>query len=129
MSTEELRRLLRLRGLMKLKKPNFTRMNSWYLARIDEDVWRRPKGLDNKIRLERKGFPARVKVGYRKPKFVRGLHPSGKEEVLVFNEIDLSGLDPKKHIVRIASAVGKRKRQQILEAAKKMGLKVINPGR
>ncbi|RLF05048.1 MAG: 50S ribosomal protein L32e, partial [Thermoprotei archaeon] len=106
----------------------FIRMNSWYLARLD-DSWRSPRsGLDNKIRLERKGFPARVKVGYRGPRAVRGLHPSGKVEVLVHNPAELEGLDPGVHVVRIASTVGARKRGEILRRAEELGLKVVNAG-
>jgi len=129
MSTSELERLLRLRKIMKSKKPKFIRMNSWYLTRIGEETWRRPKGLDNKIRLERKGFPARVKIGYRKPKLVRGLHPSGLKEILVNNVADLVGLDPERYAIRIASTVGRRKRREIIKEAERMGLRILNPGR
>lgn len=121
-------RLLRLRAQMNRRRPEFIRMNSWYLARLD-DSWRNPKrSLDNKIGQERKGFPPRVKVGYRGPKAVRGLHPSGKVEVLVSNPSQLDSLDPKVHIVRIASTVGAKKRGEILRKAMELGLQVANAG-
>ncbi|MCD6358087.1 MAG: 50S ribosomal protein L32e [Thermoproteales archaeon] len=125
---KELRRLLRLRAEIGRRRPRFIRMNSWYLARLD-DSWRSPRsGLDNKIRLERKGFPARVKIGYRGPRAVRGLHPSGKMEVLVHTPSQLEGLDPRVHVVRIAATVGARKRGEILRRAEELGLKVVNAG-
>ncbi len=124
----ELERLLRLRAEMKRRRPVFVRMNSWYLARLD-DSWRNPKrSLDNKIGKERKGFPPRVKVGYKGPKAVRHLHPSGKIEVLVSNPSQLEGLDPRVHVVRIASTVGARKRGEILKRAQELGLRVLNAG-
>ncbi|RLE62981.1 MAG: 50S ribosomal protein L32e [Thermoprotei archaeon] len=126
--TKEEKRLLRIKESIKLKKPKFTRMNYWLLNRIDEDIWRKPRGLDNKIRLERKGFPSKVKVGYRKPRPVRGLHPSGFKEVIVHNVADLELIDPAREAIRIASTVGARKREQILERAKALGIKVLNPG-
>ena len=121
-------RLLRVRNEMNRKRPRFIRMNSWYLARLPNS-WRNPsRSLDNKIRLQKKGFPAKVKVGYRNPRLVRGLHPSGFEEVLVYNVSQLEGLDPARHAVRIASAVGRRKRAEIIRRAMELGLKVLNIG-
>ena len=121
-------RLLRVRNEMNRRRPKFIRMNSWYLARLP-DSWRNPsRSLDNKIRLQKKGFPAKVKVGYRNPKLVRGLHPSGFEEVLVYNVSQLEGLDPARHAVRIASAVGRRKRVEIIRRAMELGLRVLNIG-
>ncbi len=129
MSTEvserEVKRLLRVRSLLKKKKPDFIRMNSWRLPRLG-DGWRHPRTLDNKIKWEKKGFPARVKIGYRKPKLVRGFHPCGRIEVLVHNVKELEKLDPKVHVVRIASTVGKRKEAEILKRAREIGLKVLN---
>jgi len=122
----EIERLLKLRAEMNRRRPEFVRMNSWFLARLD-DSWRNPKrSLDNKIGKERKGFPPRVKVGYRGPRAVRHLHPSGKVEVLVSNPSQLEGLDPKVHVVRIASTVGARKRGEILKRVRELGLKVVN---
>jgi len=124
----ELERLLKLRASMNRRRPEFVRMNSWYLARLD-DSWRNPKrSLDNKIGKECKGFPPRVKVGYRGPKAVRYLHPSGKIEVLVSNPSQLEGLDPNMHVVRVASTVGAKKRGEILKRARELRLKVVNAG-
>jgi large subunit ribosomal protein L32e len=122
----EIVRLLRLRSRMNRRRPRFVRMNSWQLGRLD-DAWRSPlRSLDNKIRLERKGFPSRVKIGYRGPKAVRDLHPCGKVEVLVSNPSQLEALDPKTHVIRIASSVGAKKRGEIIKRAEELGLKVLN---
>ncbi|MCX8180629.1 MAG: 50S ribosomal protein L32e [Thermofilaceae archaeon] len=119
-------RLIRLKNEKNRKRPRFVRMNSWFLKRLD-DSWRNPRrSLDNKIRLEKKGFPPRVKVGYRGPSEVRGLHPSGLIEVLVATPAQLNDLNPRRHIVRIASSVGARKRGEILKRAKELGLRVAN---
>ncbi len=121
----ELERLLRIRAEAKRRKPEFTRMNAWMLARLG-DKWRRPKGLDNKIGHEIKGYPAKVKVGYGSPRLARGRHPSGYAEVLVHNPRELEGLDPALHAIRIAHTVGRRKRIEILKKAEELGLKVLN---
>jgi len=128
MSTLELRRrLLRLRRRIASKRPRFRRQESWRYVRIKEN-WRRPRGIDSKMRLKKKGWPPSPSVGYRGPKAVRGLHPSGYEEVLVYNVGDLAAIDPETQAIRIAGTVGARKRAQILEEAERRGIKVLNPG-
>ncbi|MCS7140218.1 MAG: 50S ribosomal protein L32e [Candidatus Nezhaarchaeota archaeon] len=121
-----MQRLLRLRLKMNRMRPEFRRLNTLKLKRVDEERWRKPRGIDNKIKLCRKGYPPLVRVGYRNPKLVRGLHPSGLIEVLVHRPEDLENLDPKTHCVRIAHTVGRRKRIQIIEKAKSLGLRVLN---
>jgi len=111
---------------MKRKKPRFLRQEWWKRKRL-KLCWRKPKGLDSKLRKGLKGYGYRVKIGWRSPKETRGLY-KGLEEVRVFNPADLEGLDPKKHIVRIASTVGKKKRQEIVKAAGEKGLKIANQG-
>ncbi len=86
--------------------------------------WRKPKGIDSPKRVKRKEKGRVVSVGYGRPKIIRGLHPSGLKEVLVHRPEDLNGL--KDVIVRIASGVGKRKRELIIKKAEELGLRVIN---
>jgi len=121
-----LRRLLKLRLKMNRSRPKFRRLNTLKLKRIDEESWRKPRGIDNKIKWCRKGYPPLVRVGYRGPKATRGLHPSGLVEVLVHRPEDLEGLTPDVHCVRIAHTVGRRKRLQIIDKAKQLGLRVVN---
>ena len=124
-----LRRLLRLRLLLKRKKPEFVRIDQWRYKRIEDSGWRNQRTLDNKIRRKRKGYSRPVEVGYRKPAAVRGLHPSGFVEVLVNNVEELSKLDPKVHAVRIGRTVGLKKRLEIVKKARELGFYVLNPGK
>ena len=116
---------LKLRARAKNKKPKFIRAESWKYDRFSVS-WRRPRGLDNKIRRKIKGWPAGVSVGYKGPKIARGLHPSGYREVLVNNVQELSIVDPSTHAIRIAHTVGKRKRGLIIAEAKKLNIKILN---
>nr|MDP9015993.1 50S ribosomal protein L32e [Thermoproteota archaeon] len=90
--------------------------------------WRKPKGKDNKMRKQKSGMPALVKVGYRSPKAARGLHPSGYRDNLIHNTSELARLDPKRDAARIAHTVGKKKRIDIINKALELGIKVLNPG-
>ncbi len=116
---------LKLRARAKNKKPAFVRAESLKYDRFSLS-WRRPRGLDNKIRRKIKGWPAGVSVGYKGPKIARGLHPSGYREVLVYNVKDLSTVDPNTQAARIAHTVGKRKRALIVAEAKKLNIKILN---
>jgi large subunit ribosomal protein L32e len=116
---------LRLRKRVKQKKPSFVRQESWKYIRLKEN-WRRPRGLDNKVRKKFKGWPPPVDAGYRGPKSARALHPSGFEEVLVYNADRLKEIDPKTQAARIAHTVGKRKRAKILAEARDRKIVVLN---
>jgi large subunit ribosomal protein L32e len=118
--------LLELRKSVKSRKPEFVRQESWRYKRVKES-WRKPKGIDSHMRLQIKGWPPIVKVGYRGPKAARYLHPSGYRDILIHNIKELAMLDPSKDAARIASTVGARKRALILQKAKELGIKVLNP--
>jgi len=110
-------------------KKRFKRQEWWKKIRFKREIkWRKPRGRKNPMRRRVKGKPPMPRIGYRKPRRIRGLHPSGFIEVLVSNVKELENLDKEKHIVRIRKGVGKRKRMLIIEKAKKMGLKVVQSG-
>lgn len=110
----------------KHKKPKFRRQESWRYKRV-KDTWRRPHGIDSKMRKKVKGWPASPTTGYRSPKKTRGLHPSGFVETRVHSVEDLGGIDPELQAIRIARTVGGRKRVEILALAEEKGIHVLNP--
>jgi len=112
--------------LKKKKKPHWHRQLSHHFKRIAKRGWRRPRGKDSKQKRKVASRGHRVEIGYRQDKRIRGLHPSGLREVRVFNVRMLDGLDNKIHAVRIASSVGKKKRDQIIKKAEEMKLRVLN---
>jgi large subunit ribosomal protein L32e len=125
---KELLELLELRRSVAEQRPRFVRPESWRYVRLHPE-WRKPKGLDNKIRKSFKGYPKRVKVGYGGPAKARGYHPSGHLDVLVHNPAQLEDLIPERDAVRIGRRVGARKRAEILKRATELGLRVLNPTR
>lgn len=120
------KRVLALRKLLKSKKPKFRRQESWRYLRVDES-WRKPDGVDSKMRRRKKGWPKLVEVGYRSPKAARGLHPSGYQEVLVYNVDNLEDVNPNTQAIRIAHTVGARKRIEITAKARERAIHVLNP--
>jgi large subunit ribosomal protein L32e len=119
--------LLRARKKVSATRPKFVRQESWRYIRLAEN-WRKPKGIDNKMRKQVSGVPPLVKVGYRGPKKARGLHPSGYNDKLIHNIRDLEKLDPKTDAARMGHSVGRRKRIDIVKKANALGIKVLNKG-
>ncbi len=124
----ETKRLLDIRKKQKSKKPQFRQTDSHKKKKL-ADYWRRPDGIHNKTRYALHGKTPLVEAGYGSPALVRGLHPSGFEEVVVNNIKELEALNSEKQAARIAHTVGSKKRSLIETRAREMGLKVLNPGR
>jgi large subunit ribosomal protein L32e len=120
--------LLTARKKVAERRPKFVRQESWRYDRLAEN-WRKPKGKDNKMRKQKSGMPAIVKIGYRGPRAARGLHPSGYADNVVHNTAELARLDPKKDAARIGHTVGKKKRIEIINKAVELGIKVLNTGK
>lgn len=87
--------------------------------------WRKPRGLDILFKRDDGALP---RTGYKLPKRIRFLHPSGFREAMVFSEKDLAGIMPGTGIaVRVKANIGRAKRKQIVRKALEMSLKVLNP--
>lgn len=115
---------LELRKRLNAKRPAFKKTDSYKHKKLT-DSWRAPKGLQNKVRLERWGKPAIVKAGYRNPAAVRGLHPFGLEIVRVESLRDLDKVDAKTQGALLAR-VGMRKARMLLEECSKRKITVLN---
>lgn len=122
--SDEEERLLTERA--STSQPKFNRQDHHKKQRVPSS-WRRPRGDLSKQRRRIKGKGDVVEAGYRTPTAVRGKHPSGFEEVLVHTPSELEDIDPDREAVRIASAVGGRKRERIEELAEDREIRVLNP--
>ena len=122
---DRVRRLLAVRFAKNAVRPKFRRQE-WFRYQMFNDAWRKPQGGQSKLRRHfgyRWNIPS---IGYRGPREVRGLHPSGFQEILVHNPRQLEGLDATKQAVRIAHGVGTRKRELIEKACDDKGLRILN---
>ena len=86
--------------------------------RKKKQVWRSPKGRDNKMREKRKGYPIVVSVGYKKKK-------SEKKNIMVVRNIEDLGKTGKNDMV-IMGNIGKKKKIEIAKKATKMKIPIKN---
>jgi large subunit ribosomal protein L32e len=115
------KKLLETRKQVKKRKPTYKRVQANQFAKFKNDPkWRRPKGMGNKDRRNRKGHVGMLKVGYGSPNEVKGANSQGLFEVLVHNKEELSLIDTKTQIGVIGSTVGAKKRLEILKEAEKL---------
>ena len=118
---------MELRKNIKQKRPSFRRVESWRHKRV-KDPWRKARGIDSQTRMKTKSGVRSPGKGYRGPKQVRGIHPSGYEEVRVETIKDLENLNNKKHALKISSKLGAKKRMTLIDHSKRRGFKILNIG-
>jgi large subunit ribosomal protein L32e len=123
----EQKRLLEVRKRINRKRPSFRRVESWRHKRV-KDSWRKARGIDSQTRKKTKTGVKSPSVGYRNPKKVRGLHPSGYEEVRIFTLDDFKGLNNRKHAIKVSGRLGAKKRIALVDYAQSRGFKVLNIG-
>ncbi|MBI2141227.1 hypothetical protein HYU16_02275 [Candidatus Woesearchaeota archaeon] len=118
-------KLLELRRVMKARKPNFRIQNSNDPRKRFAGRWKRPKGLQSKMRERRKGNPRYIEPGYGSPREVRGTTAEGFFPVVVRSLGDIAGVKEGAGIV-ISAAVGMRKKAVLIGAAAGRKLRLLN---
>lgn len=117
--------LLDVRRKLKKAKPHFVERESKFSASIKER-WRLPRGRHSAIRQKDRGRPVQPTPGFRAPRAVRGLDRSGLKTVVVSTAKQLESLVPGTHGVIIGKTVGIKKKLDLLVAAQKNKLTVLN---
>ncbi|MDU9376273.1 hypothetical protein McpSp1_08710 [Methanocorpusculaceae archaeon Sp1] len=119
----EIKKLIRARAA---KRARFSRQCLCAKVKL-ADSWRRPRGLHSKQRKDYRAKGAHPEAGFGAPKAIRGFHPSGYREVLVFTPAELEEIDAATTAVRIGGSVGGQKRAVMQTKAATLGIKVLNP--
>jgi len=90
-------------------------------GRRKKQKWRNPTGRHNKIRKKRKGYSARVSIGYGKNKKSRG-KILGKNPRKIYNLIDLKKIG--KNEIAIIGKIGEKKKIEIAKKAMEMKIAI-----
>ncbi|CAE6526721.1 unnamed protein product [Rhizoctonia solani] len=114
--------------IVKKRTKPFKRHQSDRYVSVKE-AWRKPKGIDNRVRRRFKGQLPMPKIGYGSNKKTRHLLPNGLKKFLVNNvrELELLLMHNKSFAAEIAHGVSSKNRVTILERAKALSIKVTNP--
>ncbi len=121
----ELKDLLEKRKRIKQKKPKFDMQDAHKKGRL-KTKWKKPRGIDSKMRLRLRGYNKSVEPGYGSAKEVRGLDKTGLMPVWVSALKDIESIDKEKQGIIIKSTVGKKKRVGLINKAKETGIRILN---
>ncbi|CAM9313708.1 unnamed protein product [Sphacelaria rigidula] len=116
--------------LVKKRTKKFARHQSDRFMRIKNSSWRKPKGIDGRVRRRFKGSLPMPNVGYGSDKRTRNILPNGFYKFLVHNvkELELLLMHNRKYAAEIAHNVSSRKRKDIVERAGQLHIRVTNAG-
>lgn len=114
---------------VKVKKTRreFNRFQSDKFKRV-KPSWRKPRGIDNRVRKRYKGAMEMPSIGYKGDKLVRHLLPNGFHKVIINNVNDLEALISLNRVYcgEIARTVGAKKRVDIVKRAEELGIVLTN---
>lgn len=110
---------------MKFLRRDWNRHSKLGKKRKSKQVWRSPKGRDNKMREKRKGYPKVVSIGYEKEKTVKG-KIDGKEPITITKVSELNLVDGKNNKIAVIGRVGKKRKMEIAKKAQEKGIELAN---
>ena len=118
---------LNTKKIIKKRTNKFTRHQSDRYDKV-KPSWRKPKGIDNRVRRRFKGQIAMPKIGYGSDKKTRNLTPDGFRRFVVSNveELEVLMMHNRRYAAEVAHNVSAKKRVAIVEKAKALGVKVLN---
>merc|ERR1711871_1787400 len=113
--------------IVKKKTNKFKRHQSDLHARVSES-WRRPKGIDSRVRRKFKGKVLMPNIGYGSNKKTKHTLPDGFKKFLINNvsDLELLMMYNRTYAAEVASSVSRKAREAILERAKVLDIKVTN---
>lgn len=113
--------------IVKKKRGRFARHQSDQFARVKPN-WRKPKGIDNRVRRRFKGQQRMPNIGYGSAKKTKHLLPCGFRKFLVHNvkELEILMMTNRRYAAEIAHGVSAKKRKSIVERAQQLAVHVTN---
>ncbi len=114
--------------IVKKRTKQFTRHQSDRYDKLKRN-WRKPKGIDNRVRRKFKGMYLMPNIGYGSCKKTRHMLPTGFKKVLVHNVKELEALMMQNttFCAEIARGVSAKNRKTLVERADQLAIRVTNP--
>merc|ERR1712102_266690 len=113
--------------IVKKRTKKFTRHQSDRYKKLSRN-WRKPKGIDNRVRRRFKGMYVMPNIGFGSAKTTKHMLPIGFREVLVHNvkELEVLMMQNKKFCAEIAHGVSAKNRKVLVERAQQLCIRVTN---
>merc|ERR1711993_12354 len=114
--------------IVKKRTKKFIRHQSDRYDKVKRN-WRKPKGIDNRVRRKFKGMYLMPNIGYGSNAKTRHMMPSGFKKVLVNNmkELEVLMMQNKTYCAEIARGVSAKNRKALVERAAQLAIRVTNP--
>ncbi|XP_060231195.1 large ribosomal subunit protein eL32-like [Meriones unguiculatus] len=114
--------------IAKKRTKKFIRHQSDRYVKIKRN-WRKPRGIDNRVRRRFKGQILMPNIGYGSNKKTKHMLPSGFQKFLVHNvkELEVLLMCNKSYCAEIAHNVSSKNRKAIVERAAQLAIRVTNP--
>jgi len=115
------------RTIIKKRTKKFIRHQSDRYDKLKPN-WRKPKGIDNRVRRKFKGQYLMPNIGYGSNKKTRHMMPDGFKKFVIHNvkELELLLMQKGTYAAEIAHNVSSRKRKDIVERAQQLSVKITN---
>ncbi|ETN80761.1 ribosomal protein L32 [Necator americanus] len=113
--------------IVKKKVTKFKRHESERYHRLKPN-WRKPKGIDNRVRRRFRGMRAMPNIGFGSDKRTKFVLPCGYKKVLVRNvkDLDMLLMQSFRYIGEVAHSVSAQSRKAIVERAAQLNIKLTN---
>lgn len=113
--------------IIKKRTKKFKRHQSDRYKSVKES-WRKPKGIDNRVRRRFAGQLPMPKIGYGSNNKTRFLLPSGFKKFTISNpkELELLMMHNRVFAAEVAHNVSARKRIEIVNRARQLNIKLTN---
>jgi large subunit ribosomal protein L32e len=114
--------------IVKKRTKKFIRHQADLFKRIARSSWRRPRGIDSRVRRQFKGSIPMPSIGYGSDKITRNVHPDGFKHVVINNvsELELLLMHNRTYAATVAHAVSARVRREIIQRAEQLAIRVTN---
>ncbi|CAI9730413.1 60S ribosomal protein L32 [Octopus vulgaris] len=114
--------------IIKKRTKKFIRHQSDRYKKLKSN-WRKPKGIDNRVRRRFKGQYLMPNIGYGSNKKTKHMLPDGFRKFLVHNvrELEILMMQNRVYAAEIAHGVSSKKRKDIVDRALQLNIKVTNP--
>mmetsp|Transcript_20894 Transcript_20894/g.31004 ORF Transcript_20894/g.31004 Transcript_20894/m.31004 type:complete len:135 (-) Transcript_20894:51-455(-) len=114
--------------IVKKRTKKFARHFSNRFIRIRNSGWRRPKGIDSRVRRKFKGSIPMPNIGYGSNRKTRNILPCGFKKFSVHNvkELEMLLMHNRKYAAEIATQVSAKQRKVLLARAAELDIKVLN---